>query len=490
MNACSHAPFIRRVLSAIALVNLLRAFDQSPEGCVTNPQERVASNRTNGPQACFLSDKNPRTQNMTIWVEEYGCSSSIGDSETIRGLLRSAGYKLGKSEIDSSLNIIVTCSVKDTTEHKMLYRINQLNNTGKPLVIAGCLPKANEYFVANKFPRASLLGPLTLNETVDVVKKTYAGQRTIALQDSGTNKILLPKLRLNPVIGVIEIATGCVSLCTFCQTKLAKGQLKSHRVGDITRRLKEDVQEGCKEIWLSSTDNGCYGRDIGSDLVDLLESCVAIRGDYKIRIGMMNPLFLPTLIKRLTRILSDDNNLFKFLHIPLQSGSDSILRKMKRGHSSKIYVHSVKELRGRIPELALATDVIVGFPSETDEDFDRTLEVVMETEPDVINISKYSTRPGTKAAKFKKLSSEIIKERTKKIHCLSNEIGLKRNSRWLSWEGEIVVDSRNLSELQGRNYAYKPIHVRCNDNEPVQLGDKLPVRIEGITSHVLRGRII
>jgi threonylcarbamoyladenosine tRNA methylthiotransferase CDKAL1 len=429
-------------------------------------------------------------KNLKVWVEGYGCTSSLGDSETIRGLLKEGGYGLGKNEIQSSLNIIVTCSVKDTTEHRMLHRISELVNTGKPLIVAGCLPKANKDLVEAKFPSASLLGPQALDKTLDAVKKAVEGQRAIMLQESGTNKILLPRLRLNPMVSIIEIASGCISFCSFCQTKLAKGQLKSHRIGDITRRIRNDIQEGCKEIWLSSTDNGCYGRDIGSDLVDLLESCVTIRGDFKLRIGMMNPMFLPALKKRLIRILSEDNNIFKFLHIPLQSGSDSVLRKMMRGHTSKTFVDVVKDVRAEIPAMTIATDVIVGFPTETDEDFRRTLEVVEITEPDIINISKYSARPGTKAAKLKKVNSELIKERTKMMHTLANKIGLKRNVRWLKWEGEIVIDSRDTKQLGGRNYAYKPIHIATNDRESVRLGDKLFVRVEGIASHSLTGSII
>jgi len=446
--------------------------------------------RTNNPQTFTFSDRDIHSKNLKVWVEEYGCSSSIGDSETIRGLLKGGGYRLGKNEAEGALNIIVTCSVKDTTEHKMLHRIGELMKTGKPLIVAGCLPKANRDLVETKFPLASLLGPQSLNRTIDVVRKTAVGQKIITLEDSNTNKIQLPRVRLNPIIGIIEIASGCVSLCTFCQTKLAKGQLQSHRIGDITRRLKSDVEDGCKEIWLTSTDNGCYGRDIGSDLVDLLESCITIHGDFKIRIGMMNPMFLPALSKKLMKTLSSDNNLFKFLHIPAQSGSDSILRKMKRGHTSKVFVDAVKELRSKIPEITIATDVIVGFPTETDEDFLETIRVVKETEPDIINISKYSARPGTTAAKSKKIGSEIIKQRTKKMHNLANEIGLKRNTNWLKWEGAIIVDSHDTQGLQGRNYAYKPVHIGRYENKTVTLGDKINVRIEGVTSHILTGSIV
>lgn len=424
-----------------------------------------------------------------IWVEAYGCAASMGDSEMIIGLLKESGYHLGNNEMESSLSIIVTCSVKDVTEHKMLHRVGQLMKTGKPLIIAGCLPKANKKLLEIKYPTVSLLGPHSINSTIKVVKSAISGERAVALEDSGSDKINLPKVRLNPVTSIIEIASGCMSACTFCQTKLAKGQLRSYRIGDILRQLRHDVNDGCKEIWLSSTDNGCYGRDIGSNLVELLESCISIKGEYKIRIGMMNPMFLRDMTDGLIQLFTDSDKIFKFLHIPVQSGSDVILRKMKRGHTAKIFVDAVKAFRDKIPEVTVATDVIVGFPFETKNDFERTLEIIRVTEPDIVNISKFGSRPGTVAAKFKKISSQIIKARSREMHMLINNISLKRNSLWKEWEGEIIVNQSDIKWLQGRNYAYKPIHVLRSGSSQVQLGDKIKVKIQDFSSHMLVGRL-
>jgi len=428
-------------------------------------------------------------KNKKIWLEAYGCAASMGDSEMISGLLKESGYDLSSNERDSVLSIIVTCSVKEVTEHKMLHRVGQLMKTGKPLIIAGCLPKANQKLLETKYPTASLLGPHAINRTIGVVKSAISGQRAVALEDSASDKINLPRVRLNPVTSIIEIASGCMSGCTFCQTKLAKGQLRSYRIGDITKQFQHDVNDGCKEIWLTSTDNGCYGRDIGSNLIELVESCISIKGDYKIRIGMMNPMFLTDLSKGLIELFVESDKIFKFLHIPVQSGSDVILRKMKRGHTAKVFVDTVKAFRSKIPEVTIATDVIVGFPTETSDDFNRTLEIIKVTEPDIVNISKYGARPGTLAARFKKLSSQLIKVRSSQMHLLINDIGLKRNSLWKEWEGEIIVDQSDTSGLQGRNYAYKPIHVPSTAGEQVQLGDRIRVKVQEFSSHLLRGRL-
>lgn len=429
------------------------------------------------------------SKNLKIWVEAYGCAASMGDYEMVRGLLTDGGYQLSKNESDSVLSIIITCSVKDVTEHKMLHRIDQLMNTGKPLIIAGCLPKANKKLLETKYPTASLLGPHAINGTIDIVKSAISGQRAIALEDSALDKINLPRVRLNPVTSIIEIASGCMSVCTFCQTKLAKGQLRSYRIGDILRQFRHDVNDGCKEIWLTSTDSGCYGRDIGSNLIELLESCISIKGDYQIRIGMMNPMFLADMSKRLLEIFVESDKIFKFLHIPLQSGSDVILRKMRRGHTAKIFVDTVKTFRNKIPEVTIATDVIVGFPSETMDDFERSLEIIKVTEPDVVNISKYGARPGTVAAKSKKISSQMIKVRSQQMHLLVNNIGLKRNALWKEWEGEIIVDQSDSNGLQGRNYAYKPIHLPRAAGNQVQLGERIRVKIQEFSSHILRGNL-
>lgn len=278
-----------------------------------------------------------------------------------------------------------------------------------------------------------------------------------------------------------------MSKCTFCQTRLAKGQIRSYRIGDIVRQIRHDVIDGCKEIWLTSTDNGCYGKDIGSDLVQLFKSCCKEDASYKLRVGMMNPMHLPPLLDELLEVYRTNDKIFKFLYIPVQSGSDIILRKMKRGHSVKIYRDVVKAFRSKIPELTIATDVIVGFPSETDEDFEKTLSLIKETEPDVVNSSKYSVRPNTSAPKLKHLSTEIIKKRTQKLHFLINQISRRRNSIWKGWDGELIIDHIDNNIVEGRNYAYKPVVISSispsSFDQHLVLGAKVKARIESYSNN-------
>ena len=417
-----------------------------------------------------------------IFVEAYGCSASFADSEMISGLIVNGGHTLATNPSESDLNLIVTCSVKDTTANKMIYRIKSLKT--KPLIVAGCLAKAEQSNVEKFTENASLLGPNSLGKTLDVINSTLMGKKQIALEDSDLSKVGLPKVRLNSAVGIVEIASGCMSECTFCQTKLAKGDLSSYRLGDIVRQVQTEIKEGCKEVWLTSTDNGCYGFDIGTDLPTLVNAVSEIPKDFMIRVGMMNPMYMPRIKQNLIESY-DNEKVFKFLHIPVQSGSDKVLNDMKRGHTSETFREIVKKTKERFENFTISTDIIVGFPSETEEDFQKTITLLNETKPDVVNLSKYSARPGTDAAELKQIDAAEIKRRSKVIFNQINKISLKSNEKWIGWKGKVLFDENTEEGIKGRNYAYKPISI----DEKVNIGQSHIVEITKATRKRLIGKI-
>ena len=417
-----------------------------------------------------------------IFVEAYGCSASFADSEMISGLIVNGGHTLATNASESDLNLIVTCSVKDSTANKMMHRIKLLKK--KPLIVAGCLPKAEKNNVEKFTENASLLGPNSLGKTLEVINSTLKGRKQIALEDSDISKIGLPKVRLNPTVGIVEIASGCMSECTFCQTKLSKGDLSSYRLGDIVRQVQTEIKEGCKEVWLTSTDNGCYGLDIGTDLPTLVNTVTEIPGDFMIRVGMMNPMYMPRIKKNLIESYNNDK-VFKFLHIPVQSGSDKVLNDMKRGHTSETFREIVKKVKERFENFTISTDIIVGFPSETEEDFQKTITLLDETKPDVVNLSKYSARPGTDAAELKQIDATEIKRRSKVIFEQINKISMESNKKWIGWKGKVLFDENTEEGIKGRNYAYKPISIE----EEVKIGQSHIVEITNATVKRLTGKI-
>jgi len=200
-------------------------------------------------------------------------------------------------------------------------------------------------------------------------------------------------------------------------------------------------------------------------------------------------MYLPEMLDKMVRAFYENSKLFKFVHIPVESGSDRILRKMNRGHSSRTFLEAVQAFRSKIPEMTISTDIIVGFPSETEDDFEYTLDLVKRAEPDIVNLSRYSARPGTGAAKWKgmRVASHVSKGRSERLHVIAKKIAKKRNSLWQGWQGEIIVDELN-KVAQGRNYAYKPV-VLSNAGQ-ISLGDRKRVQVHDFSNFSLKARII
>jgi len=418
-----------------------------------------------------------------IWVEAYGCSASFADSEMISGLILNGGHTLAQNSTESDLNLIVTCSVKDVTADRMVYRIKKMKS--KPLVVAGCLPKAEQSTVEKFSPNASLLGPNSLGKTLDVISSTLKGIKKIELADSDLSKVGLPKVRLNSAVGIVEIASGCMSECTFCQTKLSKGNLRSYRIGEIVRQVKHDVEDGCGEIWFTSTDNGCYGFDIGTNLPDLIENVSQIKRDFMIRVGMMNPMYMPRIKDGLLKAY-ENAKVFKFLHIPVQSGSNQVLKEMKRGHTANVFRDTNETFRKKFGRFTISTDIIVGFPTESEEDFIQTIDLIKETRPDITNLSRYSARPGTNAAKMNQIDVSDIKRRSKVVFELTSKIAHERNLEWIGWKGDVLFDEITDEITKGRNFAYKPVVI----DENVKIGQKIKVEITKATKYGLYGKAI
>ncbi|MDA7960417.1 MAG: tRNA (N(6)-L-threonylcarbamoyladenosine(37)-C(2))-methylthiotransferase [Nitrosopumilus sp.] len=415
-----------------------------------------------------------------IYVEGHGCSASHADTEMIAGIVAAGGHQITRSPEGADLSMLVTCSVKDPTADRMAHRIRELGR-GR-LVVAGCLPKAEPGAVERLTGSASMMGPGAVAMALEVAESALAGKRRVELGDAGP-KVGLPRIRMNRAISIVEIASGCLSECTFCQTKLAKGGLKSYRPGDVAAQVERDVADGCREVWLTSTDNGCYGLDIGADLPGLVRRVAAIPGDFMVRVGMMNPMYLPRMASRLLDAMSSPK-VFKFLHVPVQSGSDRVLSEMGRGHTADTFREVAAEARERIGA-TISTDIIAGFPGETEEDFAETERLLGEVRPDVVNLSRYSKRPGTEAARRDQLDAATIKGRSGRLHGLIRGMTLEANNRWIGWRGRVIADEATDGGIRGRNAEYKPIYITGG----AEIGAWSTVEVVGATPNALQAVI-
>jgi len=430
-------------------------------------------------------EKNPQT----VVVETYGCSLNIADSESLIGFLKENGFFISNNVEEADCVVINSCTVKNTSFLEFKKRINDLKNTGKRIVVTGCIPPI--YYDDSLLKDVSFIGTRNLSSISGVVKNTIQGRIVQIIEETDKERLCFPKVRKNPIVEIIPIAQGCLGQCSYCQTRFARGRLKSYSIEAILSRLKIALMEGVKEVWLTAQDTGAYGLDIGTNIVSLLKTILNLNSDFKLRLGMANPHFIKSFIPELIAIFEDER-IFKFLHIPAQSGSNKILEEMQRNYTVEDLYKIAEIFRSRHPEISFATDIIVGFPGESEEDFEMSIEFLKRFNPAIVNRSRFSARRKTPASQKKQLHSKIISKRSrllsKEIECIVSA----QNKKWVNWEGEVLIDEQKKSDsFLGRNFAYKPIVIKKTDFlEPINLGAKINVRVlNSTTFHLVAKQI-
>ncbi len=365
----------------------------------------------------------------TIAIETYGCTMNQADSDTIEAILEGLGYQPGRTD-DADVLILNTCTVKGPTENKILERIKRLGSLHRKLVVAGCM--AASAAKLRRFTGAPIVWPGAIHRIGDAVEDALCGQAT-EYKEPG-RKDGLPFLVTKPIMR-LAIAEGCTGACTYCQTKLARPGLRSMSPQVVLSRIEQGVRQGAKEVQISAMDTGAYGLDIKSDLPALLGCVNRMEGGFMVRVGMINPDHCLRMKDALLEEFKGPR-LYKFLHVPVQSGSERVVRDMGRKHSVADFESVVAGFRDAIPDLAIATDVIVGYPTETEEDFQDTIRMLERVKPDVTNLSKFSPRPGTRAKELKQLDSGEVKRRSLAVAPLVRRICAERNQALVGREFE------------------------------------------------------
>lgn len=401
---------------------------------------------------------------MRVFVSSYGCSTNLADGQALSGCLISAGYTLADSIACADVVVCNTCAVKGPTENRMISILKKVPSN-KKLVVAGCLPMINMERLDREVRFDGAVGPAAGESIVDVVRRISNGERIVTLKDASENmpKLGLPRVGRDSVISIIPISYGCLGSCAYCCVTFARGRLRSYAVEEIIEKARADIQKGASELWLSSQDTACYGKDRNTNLADLLRQLCKVEGDFRIRVGMMTPNNALNILDELLKAFYDEH-VFKFIHLPVQSGDDQILKDMCRFHSAEDFSAVAAAFRGKHPELTLATDVICGFPGETDEAFSNTLRLIRDVKPEIVNVSKFAARPRTAAARMQEkfVSSGEIRRRSTIVSRLAKKIALERNKLWVGWTGDTLIDEvgKIRDSWIGRNSAYRPIVVK------------------------------
>ncbi len=381
---------------------------------------------------------------MKVLVEAYGCTLNRGEAEEFADGLAASSHTLTENQEEADTFAIFTCGVIDTTERRMLKRISELAGMpGKKLLVCGCLPSICPERILRAAPGARLVATAGHMACLDDMRP---GRRAIR-----------PEPR---AIGILPIATGCRGTCSYCITKLARGELISRSAGDLVARLKALVALGAVEIQLCAQDTAVYGRDIGLGLSDLVGELASVKGDFMMRIGMMNPASFMSGRQGIINAF-DNPKVFKFLHLPVQSGSDRILTAMNRRHTAADFEALASDFRSRFPGASLSTDIITGFPGETDKDFSLSVGLVERMRPDIVNITRFSSRPGTEAHAMKnRVPSRISKDRSRVLTGLRFRI---TSENYAAMKGQtlraLAVERRKPGTTFLRTAEYKPVVV-------------------------------
>jgi len=409
-----------------------------------------------------------------VVIETYGCTLNQADSRIMGQILKENGYEVeyGKYEGNADYLIVNTCTVKSPTENKIIYRLRKLKGLGKKLIVAGCLASADAQKVINIVPDASIITTSNVNKIADALKFIDNGKNVIIDSYNRVDKLQYG-LENNSVIARIPISEGCLSNCSFCETKFARGPLNSFSEELILRAVKNAVEQGSKEIELTSQDIGAYGADRKTNIAELLKKVVEIEGSFKVRVGMLNPEHLHKYFDELLEAYKSEK-VYKFFHLPVQSGSNKILRDMNRRYTVEDFESYVGEIRKKL-NASIATDIIVGYPTESDEDFEKSVELIKEIKPEVVNISKFGARPHAPASRLKQLSDKTIKERSIILSRIVREIEFNERNKHIGERRKVLITEKNRKSYTGRDNAYNEIAVLGQ----VSLGESVEVEITG-----------
>jgi MiaB-like tRNA modifying enzyme len=366
-----------------------------------------------------------------VYIETYGCRHNFGDTANLIEVLRHYGCFPVAAPEQADAVIINTCTVVGPTERRMLRRLVQFRD--KPLFVTGCMPMVQREAVF------AVCTPTVIPPAA--IREAYRHVKTVSPSS----------------VGIVQIAQGCRGSCTYCITRKARGPLKSFPESEISEQVRAFIRAGAVEIQLTAQDVSSWGRDQGEYLPRLLATVNRLPGNYRIRVGMMNPATVIDILDDLLDAYAGDH-IFRFFHLPVQSGSDPVLERMGRGYTVEDFERIVTAFRARYPGIGLSTDIITGFPGETDDDFSRTLTLVERMRPNKVNVTRYSRRPFTGPVPRKDFPDAVKKDRSRLLRTCSERVYSSINAQYLGMTVPCVVTEKLRSgSVMARTPTYQGV---------------------------------
>lgn len=433
------------------------------------------------------------------FVETYGCAQNENDSEKLMGMLFDMGYEISKAKEDADVIIFNTCSVRENADLKVFGNLGALKNLKKDrpgLIIGVCGCMMQQPHIAERIQKKykhvdMVFGTHSLYKFPEVLDRARSGTRAFFTEDS-PGKIAegISAYREAPPLAKVSIMYGCNNFCTYCIVPYVRGRERSRKAEDILKELREVASQGYKEVMLLGQNVNSYGKDNedGIDFPKLLSMAAKVDGIERIRFMTSHP---KDISDELIRVMKEEKKICKQLHLPLQSGSNRILEKMNRKYTREKYLEILKKVKESMPEIVLSTDIIVGFPGETNEDFEETLAMLLEVEYDTVFSFIYSRRKGTPAALMEDCLTEEEKHKNfDKMLKLQNEISKKKNAAYFGKKMTVLTESvskTNPEFLSGRTDGGKIVNFR---GDKALIGQFVDVRITEIRTWSLMGEII
>ncbi|MEY5146338.1 MAG: tRNA ((37)-C2)-methylthiotransferase MiaB [Actinomycetota bacterium] len=436
---------------------------------------------------------------LTYEVRTYGCQMNVHDSERISGLLESAGYV---PAVDDNPDLVVfnTCAVRENADNKLYGNLGTMlprkeANPDFQIAVGGCLAQKDQSLIQKKAPWVDVVFGTHNMGSLPVLLERARHNQSAEIEILESLEVFpstLPSKRENAYAGWVSISVGCNNTCTFCIVPSLRGKEKDRRPGDILAEIEALVADGVIEVTLLGQNVNTYGVEFGDRgaFAKLLRACGQIEGLERVRFTSPHPAaFTDDVIDA----MAETHNVMPQLHMPLQSGSDSILKAMKRSYRSDRYLNILENVRAKIPNAAITTDIIVGFPGETEEDFLETIDVVRKSLFAMAYTFQYSKRPGTPAAEMpNQIEKEVVQERYERLLEVVNEVAWQENQKQIGREVEVLVANgegrkdSNTNRMTGRARDNRLVHfeVPAGEQSP-RPGDLVNVQISRAAPYFL-----
>jgi tRNA-2-methylthio-N6-dimethylallyladenosine synthase len=427
----------------------------------------------------------------------YGCQMNEYDSERVAGLLRERAWELTPDETEADLILVNTCAIREKAEDKVFSKLGELRRlkTERPeLVIGvmGCMAQLHQGAIQRRAPAVDLVfGSPAIARVAELVERVQRERRPVLETGEGP----LVKITARPpsdrrLRAYVTVMEGCEKHCTFCVVPRTRGRERSHPPAVIVDEVRSLAAEGCREVTLLGQTVNAYGRDLTppTDLGELFARVNDVEGLARIRFTTSNPY---NLTPKLIRAMRDVPKVCEYFHLPLQSGSNRVLGRMNRGYTRERYLELVDQIRDAVPEMAFSTDLIVGFPGETEADFVETLDMVERVGYDNVFVFRYSRRPGTPAASMpEQVPDDVRASRNTRLLEVAARASAAQSRRLHGRTLEVLVDGaskKNAGELSGRTRCNRVVNF--DGQERVSVGDLVQVRVSEVLPHSLRGTL-